>query len=103
MPTSVDITTTPNPSIDVTPHPQPSIQVVVGGTTNIVNNGTTGSIAVPFTVPTALWLINHNLGYVPIVTATDLAGNQLSIEMELTTTQIVAKPNQPTTGYIYYR
>jgi hypothetical protein len=103
MPISIDISITPSPSFEVVPSGKRPIDITIGGSTTVINTGTTGSIEVPFAVPTMLWLVNHNIGYIPIVVATDLAGNQISMEMELSETQIKAKPNQPTTGYIYYR
>jgi hypothetical protein len=69
----------------------------------IINNGNTARPQpVVFAVASAPWIINHNLGYVPQVMVTDLAGNAFGVEKKVTSTQIIISPNSPATGYVHY-
>jgi hypothetical protein len=79
-------------------------EVVVGGNTTIVNNGSSlRPTTVPFVIPTKPWIVNHNLDYLPQVCVTDLAGSQVAIETTITNSQIIVDPAQPMTGYLLYR
>jgi hypothetical protein len=69
----------------------------------VINNGVTiRPPPVAFSIATTPWIINHNLGYVPQVLITDLAGNTLGVEKKITPTQIIVSPNAPATGYVHY-
>lgn len=81
-----------------------TIEAIAGSNATIVFNGVNaGTRTIAFPVPTAPWLVNHDLNYVPQVWITDLAGNQVTIETVITTSQIIARPNAPMTGYLHYR
>jgi hypothetical protein len=47
------------------------------------------------------WVINHTLGRRPIVSVTDLAGNSLLLEIQITTTQVIVRSTTPITGIAY--
>lgn len=47
------------------------------------------------------WTFNHTLNRVPQVTVTDLAGNNLFVEVQATLTQIFVRSTVPYTGIVY--
>jgi hypothetical protein len=80
-----------------------SIEMAVVEQLVIINNGDTARPQpVVFSVASSLWVVNHNLGYVPQVMVTDLAGNAFGVEKKVTATQIIVNPIAPTTGYVHY-
>ena len=59
--------------------------------------------SVAFAVPTKPWVVNHNLGYQPLVYVTDNLGGQVLVETTITNTQIVIDHNQTATGFVIYK
>jgi hypothetical protein len=80
----------------------PAIIRSIVGPIIIAGGASTRPPPVLFAVATAEWIVNHNLGYVPTVMVTDLAGNMIGVEVNITTTQIFVRPNAAMTGYVHY-
>lgn len=75
----------------------PGGPVIVGGGSG------GGSAAQEFvqSVAAADWVFNHTLGRRPGVTVTDLVGNSLLLETQVTTTQVMVRSTTPLTGVVY--
>lgn len=102
MPVDIDIGIRPTVVEFVDRHQD--VEIVYGGQTTIVNNGSNEQPkSAMFGTPTKPWIVNHNLNYVPQAWVTDLAGSQIAIEIVLTVDRITVIPAEPMVGYIYYR
>jgi hypothetical protein len=52
-------------------------------------------------VAATTWTFNHTLNRVPSIEVTDLVGNRLLVETQVTQTQAIVRSESPITGFVY--
>lgn len=78
------------------------ITVWPGGPVVVGANGGGGAVQeFVQSVAATNWVFNHTLNRRPALSVTDLAGNNLIVETQVTSTQILVKSVTPITGIVY--